>query len=99
MTLSSQFIGTLYRAVMAFCSVWCHQRPERSPHIFGVQLPLCWRCSGIVLGMFVITAWLVTKKRLPSLGLSLALSLLLPLDVLTAIAGLWGGANPVRFIT
>lgn len=33
--------------------VICHQRPERSFHLFGAQLPVCARCAGIYLGAAV----------------------------------------------
>ena len=29
------------------CSLICHQRPERSFHLLGVQLPVCARCFGL----------------------------------------------------
>jgi len=36
----------------------CHQYPPRSPHLFGHQLPECWRCTaifaGFVVGMILI---------------------------------------------
>ena len=32
----------------------CHQLSDRSFHIHGVQLPLCARCTGIFLGLFLI---------------------------------------------
>ncbi len=32
---------------------FCHQLPERSLCWFGVCLPLCARCTGIVLGLLV----------------------------------------------
>jgi len=31
-------------------SLVCHQRPERSFHLFGVQMPVCARCAGIYIG-------------------------------------------------
>ena len=31
----------------------CHQRPERSFFFKGKQLPLCARCTGILIGYFV----------------------------------------------
>lgn len=77
----------------------CHQRPERSPHLWGAQFPLCWRCSGILVGLIVFVALLVVRRRLPALTSSVALCLLLPLDVLLAIAGVWSGANTVRGVT
>jgi uncharacterized membrane protein len=84
---------------MAVGSIWCHQMPERSPHIYGVQMPLCWRCSGIAIGMILIFVWLMVRKRLPSLMLSLLLVLPLPIDVFTAMAGFSEGHNGLRFST
>jgi uncharacterized membrane protein len=37
-------------AVYAIGSVICHQRPERSFHLWSAQLPVCARCTGIYLG-------------------------------------------------
>ena len=31
----------------------CNLKPERAPRYGGFCFPLCWRCTGIVLGMFV----------------------------------------------
>lgn len=77
----------------------CHQRPERSPHLWGAQFPLCWRCSGILIGLISFVVLIVITRRLPALSLSVALCLPLPLDVLLAIAGVWSGANTVRCVT
>lgn len=93
------FAFHFYRALMIFGGTVCHQRGERSPHLFGVQVPLCWRCSGIFIGSCALIFWLVTRKKLPDWRLSLILALLMPLDVFTAMFGLWQGDNTVRFIT
>src|SRR5260221_7816536 len=37
-------------AVYGMGSVLCHQRPERSFHLWGVQLPVCARCVGVYAG-------------------------------------------------
>jgi uncharacterized membrane protein len=39
----------------------CHQDPARSPALFGVALPLCWRCLGVLLGA---TALALFHRRL-----------------------------------
>ncbi len=37
-------------AVYAFGSAICHQRDERSFHLFAEQLPVCARCTGLYAG-------------------------------------------------
>src|SRR5215510_14625842 len=45
-SISSAAAGLLY-TLGAFV---CHQRPERSFHWAGAQLPVCARCAGLYLG-------------------------------------------------
>jgi uncharacterized membrane protein len=42
----------------------CHQRPERSFHVAGVQLPVCGRCLGLYLSsaMGALGVWLTSRK-------------------------------------
>ena len=80
-------------------SWWCHQLPARSPQPWGVQLPLCWRCTGILAGALLLLGWLVWKKRVPPLALAVALALLMPLDVLHAVATGGQGNNARRLLT
>ena len=40
-------------AVYTLGSVICHQRPERSFHLWSAQLPVCARCTGIYIGAAV----------------------------------------------
>jgi uncharacterized membrane protein len=43
-------------------SIVCHQRPERSFHFNGAQLPVCARCTGLYAGaMTGVLAWGVTS--------------------------------------
>lgn len=43
-------------------SLVCHQRPDRSFHVGGAQLPVCGRCTGLYLsaavGVIATWAWL-----------------------------------------
>ena len=92
-------MSALYRVLMYAGSWVCHQLPGRSPHLFGVQLPLCWRCTGIFFGALALFLWLLAKKKLPPLLLCLLLSLLLPLDVFYNVFTHGDGDNARRFIT
>ncbi|MBA2646055.1 MAG: DUF2085 domain-containing protein [Pyrinomonadaceae bacterium] len=89
----------LYQAAMFVGGLWCHQLPVRSPHLSGMQMPLCWRCSGILIGTVGLLAWLIATRKLPRLTTSLVLSLPLALDVLYAILSGGEGDNSRRFIT
>jgi len=42
--------GFFALGIYAMGSFICHQRPERSFHLWAVQLPVCARCTGIYLG-------------------------------------------------
>jgi uncharacterized membrane protein len=99
MSLFHEIVHAFYQAVMFVGGCLCHQHPERSPHIAGLQLPLCWRCTGIMVGVAVFACWLITRKQLLPFALSCALATLMLVDVLTAMSGLWSGDNVVRFLT
>jgi uncharacterized membrane protein len=42
--------ASLAAVVYGIGSVLCHQRPERSFHLWSVQLAVCARCTGIYVG-------------------------------------------------
>jgi uncharacterized membrane protein len=90
---------TFYRALMWAGHFVCYQNPAHSPHLFGAQLPLCWRCTGIVVGALAFVVWLFKTRRLPALWLSVALALLMPLDVLQAVLTHGEGDNARRLLT
>lgn len=51
-------------AVYLFGRTICHQRPERSFHLNGVQLPVCARCLGLYAGAAAgaVLAWKRTRS-------------------------------------
>lgn len=53
-----------------FFSKVCHQRPERSFHWLGQQLPVCHRCLGIYVGFWAGLIALPLARRLSALLLS-----------------------------
>src|ERR1700687_4721962 len=59
-------------AMYAAGSLICHQRPERSFHVLGTQLPVCARCTGIYAGAAAaaIVVWFRRRTGDPAPGLS-----------------------------
>jgi uncharacterized membrane protein len=77
---------------------FCHKLPERSFFIKGKQLPICARCTGILVGYFLGVLWLITGI---SSNIFIELTLFLPLliDGLGQYQRKWVSNNPRRFIT
>jgi uncharacterized membrane protein len=79
----------------------CHQIPERSFHISGIQLPVCARCSGLYLGAVIgMAALLAASSRCISFAgartLLIVTSIPTVVTAATAWVGLWDPANAVR---
>jgi uncharacterized membrane protein len=91
-------------AARALFAPVCHQDPIRSFTLFGIPLAVCHRCSGIYLGLFLLSllppAWSVRmlvpgRRRI----LVVAASVPLLMDALLPLAGLWENTPASRFIT
>jgi len=57
----------LYIKSVSLCSHICHQIPERSFYVLGVQFPICARCTGIYSGVIfgiIVKTKLVRMKYL-----------------------------------
>jgi uncharacterized membrane protein len=105
--LAPSSIATLMYAVGA---VICHQLPERSFHLAGVQLPVCARCLGIYAGaaaaasIHVLGVGAADSARWRTLGPRAARRVFvvsaLPTLVTVALewAGVWRGTNITRAI-
>src|SRR5471030_835583 len=93
--LPAPIAGTLY----ALGSIICHQRPERSFHLFGAQLPVWARCTGIYAGAALGSAAAAFSARMRALATrSSPRALLVAGSVPTALtlmlewSGLWTGS-------
>ena len=80
----------------------CHQRPERSFHLFAAQLPVCARCAGIYAGaaagsLLMLSASIRERlcRRSPR---TLLLAGVLPtlITIILEWSGAWAGANDMR---
>lgn len=88
-------------------SVICHQIPERSFHLAGIQLPVCARCLGLYAGAALgaaghfglsHTRWAARVFAMPRTARRLALVAAGPtvLTVVLEVAGLWQPNNLTR---
>lgn len=100
------FLPETWRAAVmtAFASV-CHQMPARSPHVEGVQIAICDRCTGIYIGLLlggtVVWGWASTWRGFEEAGRYVLLGALLPLgiDWIGPILGLWANTPVSRALT
>ena len=84
-------------------SLVCHQRPERSFHLAGIQMPVCARCFGLYLAGAVglVFAW-IGRLRLPSHTTKVIMALAAAPIVLTVALEMLGAittSNVVRLST
>ncbi|HEU5258713.1 MAG TPA: DUF2085 domain-containing protein [Vicinamibacterales bacterium] len=90
--------GVLY----ALGSHICHQRAERSFHLFAAQLPVCARCAGIYAGaaigsLLAVSGSIRERSGAVSPRMLLAAGALPTLITLIAEwSGAWAGGNDAR---
>lgn len=80
----------------------CHQIAERSPHVDGVQLAVCHRCYGILVGLAIgPIAALIIRRRFKRYASLLIVASLVPLalDWGLGIVGIWANTAESRLIT
>ena len=87
----------LYQFIFKICGYFCHQMPSRSFFIAGYQFPLCYRCTGLLIGTIVFIG-LVSFYKLPKLRLALLLVTPMFVEWIMQCMGWWYGINEVRFI-
>ena len=89
-TLSSGAAQLLAVAVYGLGSVICHQRADRSFHLFAEQLPVCARCTGLYAGAALIAIaqlWGMRLRR-PAADLTPAARRLLAITALPMAASI-----------
>jgi len=72
-------------AVYAIGSVVCHQIDTRSFHLWGHQMPVCARCTGIYLGASVAALVAASSRRRTAVGFAVG-SRVRPFTVVVAAA-------------
>ena len=76
----------------------CHQLSDRSFFFKGMQFPLCARCTGIVIGFFLLGP-LVSIFTFGNMYLSLALILIMCIDGFIQLKNILKSTNLRRVIT
>ena len=92
-TWAPELGGTIYEAY----STMCHQIAARSFSLWGHALPLCARCTGLWLGVFLLAA--TNRLQRLSVGVGAFLAALLVLDWLLAQFGASPDLALERFLT
>jgi uncharacterized membrane protein len=89
-----------------FFSLVCHQLPDRSPAVHGLIFPLCYRCAGLHLGIFLSFTYLIMtgglQRRLPPRRRALWLSFCMAplwIDGWANLLGLWHTSGSLRYLT
>jgi uncharacterized membrane protein len=81
----------------------CHQRPERSFHLAGVQLPVCARCFGLYLSGAVGLTLASRSRRALSVRAARTLLAVAAVPIATTVALEWLGtiqtSNVQRMLT
>lgn len=95
--------------IFAVGSVICHQLPDRSFFLDGLQLPVCARCTGLYLsGAAGLVAWWAVKllrgrrpqpvPRRLAMGLLAIVATPTVVSYLTGVLGVWDGSNITRAV-
>lgn len=83
----------------------CHQIPERSPHLHGIPLAVCFRCYGVYWGMLFAALGFYLAYRMDHLldrharWVLAAGAIPAAVDWTGGVVGLWESGTAVRFIT
>ena len=96
------FSEPLQLALMQAFDPFCHQIAERSPHLHGIQLAVCHRCYGILLGLvFGPFVTLIFRTWNGGRGHILVITSLVPLalDWGLGLLNIWDNTAETRFIT
>lgn len=75
----------------------CHCKKERSFHFRGVQFPICARCTGELMGIFVFLCSCTWYR--PSFGISVLLMFPLLVDGFFQLLTSYESKNVRRFVT
>lgn len=73
----------------------CHQRQDRSFFIRGRQMPLCARCTGLLVGSFAVPLFVLSLRW----QVAVALFAAFVVDSVSQFVGLRSSNNVLRLVT
>jgi uncharacterized membrane protein len=77
----------------------CNFREDRAPHIMGICLPFCWRCTGIIAGSIAFFAFLHEFRIFSNSYLATVMLFPIAVDGIRQYGFKIESNNSVRFIT
>ena len=89
-----------WQKAMCFCkrAFMCHQIPERSFFFKGMQFPVCARCTGYILGFYIL-APIITIFTFGNMFVSLGLIFIMFLDGFLQLKTKYKSNNILRLFT
>ena len=102
--LAEEKIDRYWEKSMMFCSKYwgCHQMPSRSFFLGKYQMPLCARCTGIILGsILALILLIVVSQSTAVFSWQMCLAMLLPMvmDGSIQLTGKYESNNLKRVIS
>lgn len=92
-------LRVIYDAIFYVAGFFCHQIPERSFFLGGVQLPLCVRCTAVLTGAALAVVYLMARRAVPPVRISAIMTLPMVVELSLVAVGVIETANALRFIT
>lgn len=77
----------------------CNQRAERAPHINSFVFPLCWRCTGLIVGGMIATVVKLMCHVESNIWLTILASSPMAIDWFLQYSKLMESVNYRRFLT
>lgn len=91
-------IDKIWLFSMRFCSGMCHQKMERSFFVKNYQLPVCARCTGLLIGYILGIIGLMFSLKLP-IFLAILFIIIMFIDGFIQLKGIKQSNNVRRVIT
>lgn len=90
--------NTILRIIRKYCRLICHQKPNRCFKIKGYLMPICARCTGIIISFVCAVICLVNKLYINKI-LAIIMTLIMFIDWLIQFLKIKTSTNIRRLVT